>query len=147
MKKTLLKSFLIALSILLSFTAISCSGFNDANNGKAYIVFSNERTLYPTIDTNNFSSITLTGKLNSGAEQTLGTWSKVSDMSGTSIEIDTGSWSFTLSATAEGLVYSGTTEKTIELGANELSFTLKFSSYTPVSGSSGTLNYTLTFPS
>src|SRR5574344_812316 len=113
MKKTLLKSFLIALSILLSFTAISCSGFNDANNGKAYIVFSNDRTLYPTIDTNNFSSITLTGKLNSGAEQTLGAWSKVSDMSGTSIEIDTGSWSFTLSATAEGLVYSGTTEKTI----------------------------------
>lgn len=101
---------------------------------------SGSRTLLPKVE---ISNLVLTGKRGSGETQVLATASALAEMSAKQIEIQTGNWAFTLTATVSGVAYSsGEVSKTIESGGeNPLSFTLE-----PADGATtGTLDFSLTF--
>lgn len=98
------------------------------------------RTLLPKIE---ISNLILTGSREGGEAQVLATASALAEMSAKQIEIQTGNWAFTLTATVSGVAYSsGEVSKTIESGGeNPLSFTLE-----PADGATtGTLDFSLTF--
>ncbi len=145
---------IVVATALLAFVAIGCSnasgGFDAKDSsGKAKIFVavdkSSARTALPTNPvTDDFTCLTLTGVLgDSSTSVTLspdGGWvasdSKTAYdvMAADSIELDVGSWSFTLTATiagtsGESTVYTGSTTATLASGSNvHLSFPLSIQS-------------------
>lgn len=150
----------IVLAVLSVFFLFSCSNIADkeeefkavltaeeSKSERAYIRVNVEntdsaptRTLLPKIE---LSNLVLTGSREGGEAQVLATASALAEMSAKQIEIQTGNWAFTLTATVSGVAYSsGEVSKTIESGGeNPLSFTLE-----PADGATtGTLDFSLTF--
>ena len=150
----------IVLAVLSVFFLFSCSNIADkeeefkavltaeeSKSERAYIRVNVEntdsaptRTLLPKIE---LSNLILTGSREGGEAQVLATASALAEMSAKQIEIQTGNWAFTLTATVSGVAYSsGEVSKTIESGGeNPLSFTLE-----PADGATtGTLDFSLTF--
>ena len=144
-----LSVFFIAV---FSLFTISCSNLFDDDNkkteaadpGKAYITVnvenqtkSSSRTLLPSI---SITELVLKGTLSGQSEQTLAKTDTLEQMSAKAIEIQTGEWTFTLTAKVSGATYSGTDTKTIVSGGeNPLSFTLEPSVTT------GALDFSLSF--
>lgn len=125
--------------------------------GKAVLsvsVGSGARTILPSGINFDASGLTFTlsGAISGGTSTTLGSWSDTTDakayanMAASSVSVDIGSWTFTLSVSnSSGEVLSGTAEKTIEAGTNEISFgTLSESSGT--SAAAGNVTLSLSFP-
>ena len=150
----------IVLAVLSVFFLFSCSNIADkeeefkavltaeeSKSERAYIRVNVEntdsaptRTLLPKIE---LSNLILTGSREGGEAQVLATASALAEMSAKQIEIQTGNWAFSLTATVSGVAYSsGEVSKTIESGGeNPLSFTLE-----PADGATtGTLDFSLTF--
>ena len=137
------------------------------NYEKAYITITtnlstNARTVLPsnsfTEDTTGLTW-TLTGSLNGGAVQELGKWSDTigvteadtttaynNMISDTSITLNAGTWTFTLTASNESgkLLLEATIEQKINGGENTLDFDMKEA--VGEGAASGQIEFTLTFP-
>ncbi len=136
------------------------------NYEKAYITITtnlstNARTVLPsnsfTEDTTGLTW-TLTGSLNGGTEQELGKWSDTPSVaeastttaynnmiSDTSITLNAGTWTFTLTAeNNSGKVLEATIEQKINGGENTLDFDMKEA--VGEGAASGQIEFTLTFP-
>lgn len=140
---------------LITSLIFSCSNIADDSNSKtllpartekAYISVSianqdnSSRTLLPKIEITN---LVLKGGLNSDTQTILATADSLAEMEGRAIAIQTGNWSFTLTATVSGVPFSSDTLSTsIASGSeNSLSFTLKPAD----AASTGSLDFKLTF--
>ena len=137
------------------------------NYEKAYITITtnlstNARTVLPsnsfTEDTTGLTW-TLTGSLNGGTEQQLKKWSDITGateaatttaynnmISDTSITLNAGTWTFTLTASNESgeLLLEATIEQKINGGENTLDFDMKEA--VGEGAASGQIEFTLTFP-
>ena len=138
MKTKLLKAFAI---ILLAFSFIACgnlmndidSSSNKKKSSKAAhvsITFSNfsNRTAMPDINIFNLEDFELYTKT---ADQTnytlLQRWNNYDSVSESILDIEPGTYDFKLCANCQGLKYQDTkTAQTINLGANNLDFSLSF---------------------
>lgn len=131
------------LAFLASLALFSCSNFSDGSDssvsasadGKTYVSFSAQsvdgtaRTIQPGASAAYLSALTdisVTGSLSGGAEQSLisaATYSAFTSAS--SIQIEPGDWTFTLTAKLEGVDFGATTAKTIQFGTtNAIEFAL-----------------------
>ena len=94
------------------------------------------RTALPLVDATAFTSLVLLGCKSGGSEEPLGSWSSWRAMSISAVELSVGSWTFTLSAQAGGVSYSGSTSAVIVSGSNSIAFNLALASIT-YTGSGG----------
>jgi len=117
----------------LLFAGLFCCGCpaTMAGSGKIPVTIgicaADAKTIMPaaTFDTTKLSNFVLNGTISGGSETTYGSWSTCSDMTGATLELEAGTYDFTLSASCGDAVYTGTiNSKTISLGANSLSFTM-----------------------
>lgn len=132
------------LAFLASLALFSCSNFSDGSDssvsasadGKTYVSFSAQsvdgtaKTIQPGASAAYLSALTdisVTGSLSGGAEQGLisaATYSAFTSAS--SIQIEPGDWTFTITAKLEGVDFGATTTKTIQFGTvNAIEFALK----------------------
>ena len=138
---TKLSRFFVIISTVLSLlTIVSCSalfGGDDSDDdveysadGKSYITINAKalsRTLMPTAKLADLTNIKLTGALD-GVEKTepllkVGTYT---DLSSAKVEIETGTWEFTLCANYGEVVLKGSTTQEIKSGTvTKLTFVLK----------------------
>ncbi len=149
--KTILKKPLFkaksggGLAVLMAslFALTACSNVLDASSGKktsadgkTYLVVGSAtvlrsstqmaaRSISYDADADALSNLVLTGTRSGGEEQTLATATSLSALTGTQIEIQTGTWSFTLTAELNGISFADSTTATIEAEeTNKISFTL-----------------------
>lgn len=142
-----------ALTALLCILCLSsCSNLVDDNKNalpsgqRAYISVnvenqesSSSRTLIPAI---KVTDLVLKGSLSGQAEEILASAATLEEMIAKKIEIQTGDWTFTLTASVSGSAFSGSLSKTIISGGeNSLNFTLQ-----PVAvDGTGALDFSLSF--
>ena len=139
-----LAALTLSCSNLLDGSGDSSSFLPPAGDGMAYISVNvtnqekSTRTLIPTIE---ISDLVLKGRLTDTEEKVLASAESLEQMESRQIVIQTGEWSFTLTAKVSGKEFtSGAVTKTIESGQeNPLSFTLE-----PVNTSGG-LDFTINF--
>lgn len=139
-----LAALTLSCSNLLDDSGDSSSFLPPAGDGMAYISVNvtnqekSTRTLIPTIE---ISDLVLKGRLTGTEEKVLASAESLAQMESRQIVIQTGEWSFTLTAKVSGKEFtSGAVTKTIESGQeNPLSFTLE-----PVN-TSGELDFTINF--
>ena len=139
-----LAALTLSCSNLLDDSGDSSSFLPPAGDGMAYISVNvtnqekSTRTLIPTIE---ISDLVLKGRLTGTEEKVLASAESLEQMESRQIVIQTGEWSFTLTAKVSGKEFtSGAVTKTIESGQeNPLSFTLE-----PVN-TSGELDFTINF--
>ena len=162
-----IKQLLIQTSVLGAIFALtSCSNIldaiktNESADGKTYIQVkaktSIERTIFPRASASDLTDLTLTGYIGSDTsnQKTFATAANYSALVAQKIQIEPGTWNFTLSAKLDGVDFSGTQRSvTISAGTiNKLSFTLTSStnggmSITVVfSGEADSVTATLTSP-
>ena len=133
-------------AVALAALTVSCSNLVDDDDnstaktaapGQAYISVNvtnqdnSARTLLPKIEIKN---LVLTGAREGAAPTVLASADSLDEMSEKQIEVQTGSWAFTLSANVSGATYSG---KALDSDGNEVE------SINVVSGSGTTLNFKL----
>lgn len=139
-----LAALTLSCSNLLDDSDDSSSFLPPAGDGMAWISVNvtnqekSTRTLIPTIE---ISDLVLKGRLTDTEEKVLASAESLEQMESRQIVIQTGAWSFTLTAKVSGKEFtSGAVTKTIESGGeNPLSFTLE-----PVN-TSGELDFTISF--
>ena len=139
-----LAALTLSCSNLLDDSSDSTSFLPPAGDGMAYISVNvtnqerSNRTLIPTIE---ISDLVLKGGLTGTEEKVLAEASSLDEMESQQIVIQTGEWSFTLTAKVSGKEFtSGAVTKTIESGGeNPLSFTLE-----PLD-TRGKLDFTISF--
>ncbi len=139
-----LAALTLSCSNLLDDSGDSSSFLPPAGDGMAWISVNvtnqekSTRTLIPTIE---ISDLVLKGRLTGTEEKVLASAESLEQMESRQIVIQTGEWSFTLTAKVSGKEFtSGAVTKTIESGQeNPLSFTLE-----PVN-TSGELDFTINF--
>lgn len=139
-----LAALTLSCSNLLDDSGDSSSFLPPAGDGMAWISVNvtnqerSTRTLIPTIE---ISDLVLKGGLTGTEEKILAEAASLAEMESRQIVIQTGEWSFTLTAKVSGKEFtSGAVSKTIESGQeNPLSFTLE-----PVN-TSGELDFTISF--
>ena len=113
--------FPAAVCALLSLVVISCSNlfetksFDDSNtSGTAYICVksagttNSNRTIFPTADANKLTNLVLKGTKQGDSEIELASADTLEALSSQRIEIEAGNWDFTLTATLNGVAFSGT---------------------------------------
>ena len=121
-------------------SVISCSVFSDTGGG-TYLVFSSSSRAADA-RTERLTNITLSGSHRGASEQTLGHWQSWQDASGARIEVDSGEWNFTLSATLDETEYTAETSLDVEAGKeNALSFTFRNASETEESPETFTVSF------
>lgn len=121
-KTFLTQLFPAAVCVLLSLVVISCSNlfetksFDDSNtSGTAYICVksagttNSNRTIFPTADANKLTNLVLKGTKQGDSEIELASADTLEALSSQRIEIEAGNWDFTLTATLNGVAFSGTT--------------------------------------
>ncbi|MCR5765408.1 MAG: SUMF1/EgtB/PvdO family nonheme iron enzyme, partial [Treponema sp.] len=119
------------------------------DENKTYLTISNvtaERTVAPsfTNDTITDFVFTLKGKLEgTDTEKELGSYEGIEELTSASIPVETGNWTFTLTAAKDGTAFTGTREMEIISGSNTISFGLKWDEEA-LSGE-GNLTYTFDF--
>ena len=156
MKRKLLSAF--AALAALALASCSMDNTSESNEDKAtYITIGLDeasRTALPAVGTEEFSSFTLTGTTTTenavAVPETTwesdGSSTAYAKMTGANIAVSAGaSYSFTLTATKGGATWQGTAQKTVESGANPLSFTLALNELS--TAGSGSLSVTLSVPS
>ena len=157
MKKNIFTTLLAFAALVLT----SCSMINNTepeNNSESFIklgITENNRTALPEVSiVQEFTSLTLTATTATENATTVPetTWitdenqSAYEKMTAANIAVTQGaSYSFTLTGKKGGGIWQGTASKTIEQGANALSFTLKLKTISPEG--TGGINVTLTVPS
>lgn len=120
-KTFLTQLFPAAVCVLLSLVVISCSNlfetksFDDSNtSGTAYICVksagttNSNRTIFPTADANKLTNLVLKGTKQGDSEIELASADTLEALSSQRIEIEAGNWDFTLTATLNGVAFSGT---------------------------------------
>jgi hypothetical protein len=131
------------LAFLASLALFSCSNFSDGSDssvsasadGKTYVSFSAQsvdgtaKTIQPGASAAYLSALTdisVKGSLSGGAEQSLiSAATYAAFTSASSIQIEPGDWTFTLTAKLEGVDFGATTTKTIQFGTtNAIEFAL-----------------------
>ena len=125
-----LAALTLSCSNLLDDSGDSSSFLPPAGDGMAWISVNvtnqekSTRTLIPTIE---ISDLVLKGRLTGTEEKVLASAESLEQMESRQIVIQTGEWSFTLTAKVSGKEFtSGAVSKTIESGQeNSLSFTLE----------------------
>lgn len=139
--KKLSNLFIFLTSAFFALATFSCSNLeNDENNKvssavaiseEAYITFgkTSARTVTPSVTDDDFSSLVLTGAKSGESESELASWENISEMQSAKVAVSTGTWTFTLTATAGGSTYIGSIETPISTGENALSFTLSLSDF------------------
>ena len=156
MKKNIfLQTIIFSLVIFLA----SCShGLTDKKSKtkgdqKSYIVINlatdvsrmAQGNLFPSSRVQDLTNIVLKGQLgDAGAEQTLAEPSTITDLTGSPIQLDPGSWNFTLTAKLDGINFESTLTKVeVAAGTNtDVSFDLQPAS----SVTKGGLDITVNFP-
>lgn len=126
--------FAVVVCTLFSLTLISCSNLFesesfDASNetGTAYICVksagtaTSSRTVFPTADSSKLTNLVLKGTKQSGSTPTgtqieLASAATLEALSSQKIEIESGSWTFKLTATMNGVAFSGTTTAVAKAG-------------------------------
>ncbi len=120
MKKQNLIHILVFAFFTISMLFITaCSDlFNKDVKEKATITFSlgssEDRAVLPVYDFENFTDFKLEGT-KGGTKETLEEWNDYEDFNNASVQIDPGSWTFTLSAKKNNEKFSGTTSATVEI--------------------------------
>ncbi len=126
--------FPAAVCALLSLVVISCSNLFESESfdasdesGTAYICVksagttNSNRTIFPTADANKLTNLILKGTKSVGSETTgteieLASADTLEVLSSQKIEIESGSWTFKLTATMNGVAFSGTTTAVAKAG-------------------------------
>ena len=135
MKKLLLLLLKIAC-LFLGFSLLSCSNIfkSEEVTEKAYIcvkdagIKESARTVMPSANQNDLRDLVLKGTKAGASEQTLANADSFSGLSSSAIEIESGSWNFTLSASLNGVAFSGTSSANVRAGRTiPLSFDLSTS--------------------
>ncbi len=159
-KKSLFRHIFSLSVLLMSFILFSCNqltGDNNAfKNGKTYLnvtVASASRTAKPEFDVASISdfSFTIEGKAPGTSAlapletetNTTGVYASLSALQQTSFPVETGAWTFKLTASKDGTVLSDEISKTITTGSNTLSFNLVWED-TSLSGT-GSISFTFDF--
>ena len=133
--KAMKKFFETTIILFLTLIMFSCSNpfettlketKSNAKTKAAFITLSldgyNSRTVLPETDQALFTDLVLKGTKSGGIEEELGAWDSVTEMQDATIPVSTGSWTFELSAKQGGTTLSGTVQKNIKIGDNELFF-------------------------
>ena len=128
------RAFLLVVCVLFSFVLVACSNLFesesfDASNesGTAYICVksagttNSNRTIFPTADANKLTNLILKGTKSVGSETTgteieLASADTLEALSSQRIEIEAGNWDFPLTATMNGVAFSGTTTAVAKAG-------------------------------
>ena len=123
----------IFLSIII-FLFCSCSGLfsafdsEEAKENTGFIrVKNSERTILPNTDTSDLTDFVLTGE-KEGSTKVLANVDSFEELSAETIELECGTWTFTLSAKSKSTnaTFSASLEKSIETASTtELSFILE----------------------
>lgn len=144
--KKILNSFIVISNSLLLLLLSSCNFLvKDIEPQDAYIKIGsyNSRTALPEFDYSNFSDFTLSGTLEDGEPQLIGTWNNISFANA---KIQAGTWNFVLTAKHGSAVFEGVLlNKTINAGENILNFTMEITSYGNKT-SYGALSFNLNLP-
>ena len=93
------------------------------------------RTVLPNINILDFTDLILKGSREGESETVLVTWKTFEEAQKEDIEISTGKWTFSLTATSNKTTFYGTTEKEITSGENKLFFELSIQSLGDGNGS------------
>ncbi len=114
--------FPVAVYTLFSLALISCSNLfeskileNPGESNTAYICVSaaepiaSNRTIFPTADANKLTNLVLKGTKQGDSEIELASADTLETLSSQRIEIEAGNWDFTLTATLNGVAFSGAT--------------------------------------
>ncbi|MCR5724213.1 MAG: InlB B-repeat-containing protein [Treponema sp.] len=132
---SLLSLALLAACSVLSIEerSDSASSASGSSSSVALLTVSDSTTVrsaLPSVTTADFTSLTLTGTDSSGTETELGSWPNYREMTISVVELSVGSWTLSLTASAQGVVYSDTQTITAVAGKNTVSFSLALSSLT-----------------
>ncbi len=82
------------------------------------------KTLLPDVQGAVFGNLVLKGTRQGESQKTLGSWASAAAMQSASVPLEVGIWTFNLSATSGGSSFSGTLQKEIVSGQNQLLFSL-----------------------
>ncbi len=124
-----------------SLGLFSCSNFQDSgaiampfvtpasDANVAYLTLSLDdasvsKTLLPDVQGAVFENLVLKGTKQGEAQKELGSWASVADMQSASVPLEVGIWTFDLNAISGGSSFSGTLQKEIVSGQNQLLFSL-----------------------
>lgn len=100
------------------------------------------KTLLPDVQGAVFENLVLKGTKQGEAQKELGSWASVADMQSASVPLEVGIWTFNLSATSGGSSFSGTLQKEIVSGQNQLLFSLALDD---IGGGPGSFSLALSF--
>ena len=139
------KIFLFCIPLVLCLFLFSCAGGASGSDGSTEtgrLSFSSSRALGSGASVNSdLQSFTLKGRLGGDTEKILKTWPSYESLNGSVIELDVGTWTFTLEAeypSGKRYVYSGS--QTASIKANEdttVSFVLSVKGFLPSQASVG----------
>ena len=128
------RAFPLVVCVLFSFVLVACSNLFESESfdasdesGTAYICVksagttNSNRTIFPTADANKLTNLVLKGTKTSvsnptGTEIELARADSLEALSSQRIEIETGNWDFTLTATLNGVAFSGSTTARLRAG-------------------------------
>ena len=125
-----MKKILFCISLLISSLLISCAGGaggSDSSVETGRLAFSSARAL--ATEKSDLQNFTLKGGHNGGKEKTLETWTSYAELKAAVVELEVGTWTFTLEGeypSGKTYIYGGST--TARIKANEdtvVSFVLK----------------------
>lgn len=100
------------------------------------------KTLLPDVQSAVFSNLVLKGTKQGESQKTLGSWENAAAMQSASVPLEVGIWTFNLSAISGGSSFSGTLQKEIVSGQNQLLFSLALDD---IGGGPGSFSLALSF--
>ena len=100
------------------------------------------KTLLPDVQGAVFGNLVLKGTRQGESQKTLGSWTTAAAMQSASVPLEVGIWTFNLSATSGGSSFSGTLQKEIVSGQNQLLFSLVLDD---IGGGPGSFSLALSF--
>ena len=120
---------LIFISLMIFFGCKNevKSDFEETKNTGAYIKIQKvqSRSILPTFDIENMTDFVLTGTKEGEQPIVLRTYENYFQLNGSSFEIQSGNWTFTLQANISSSKYESTITKTIVEGENLLNFVME----------------------
>ena len=129
-----MKKLFLGIISLMSLLILSCAGGagGDSSSDSGRVVIAGSRAASQKSDLENF---VLKGSLNGGSSKTLKTWETYEEIAGCVIELDVGSWNFSLEGQYAGsktYFYAGSTTAEIKGGEDTtVSFLLRNQGFLP----------------
>lgn len=134
-----MKKILFCISLFIISLLVSCAGGaggSASSSETGRLAFSSARALGSgASEKSDLQNFTLKGSRNGGTQKTLKTWSSYESFKGSVVELDVGTWTFTLEAeypSGKTYIYGGS--KTAEIKADEdtvVLFVLKAKGFLP----------------